>query len=385
MDATPMKLELVPIESADDAVPPPAVPDASSAAESVLDAIEILAVDRPIPISDGPAVKVNPYVSQAAREYAEGQVDNALWDRALAQTNGDKTAAAAVYVRARATALRLFARRGRQPSGRSDLPIRETLAERAVDNGSLWSRFRYPIIGAAVLVPLLAGGLIFAFHRADPTPEATEVSAPASVAARSPARPVKAVAAPGPATSAPKPITTLDLGKRVQEFRDAGNWNLLVLFAVEWTRKDPTNAAAWDALRSGYAHLRQYDDAASAASKAVQLAPDEQKLWRRLGEASLDIDDPAAALAAFEQAAARNEHDIDSLQQIGMLNVRLGRPQDAKAAFDRAQAANPHDATTGCLRATVAQITARDAYTLSREVKAADARCHGRNDAVAAK
>ena len=83
-----------------------------------------------------------------------------------------------------------------------------------------------------------------------------------------------------------------------------------MLYAVEWTRKEPNNPTAWDQLRMGYMYLRQYDDALSAATKAVTLAPDDARLWRNVGEINLDIDDPRRALQAFEQAATRNPHDV---------------------------------------------------------------------------
>ena len=116
----------------------------------------------------------------------------------------------------------------------------------------------------------------------------------------------------------------------------------------------------------------------------MQLAPDDARLWRSLAAVNMDIDDPEAALAAYEQAAARNSVDVESMQAIALLHARLGRPQESKAAFDRAAAANPADPVTACLRAGVAQMpAARDGYTLSRQVRAIDNRCHGRDDAVA--
>ena len=47
---------------------------------------------------------------EATRQYEEGHIDEPLWTRALAQANGDKEAAVAIYLRARATALRLLNR-----------------------------------------------------------------------------------------------------------------------------------------------------------------------------------------------------------------------------------------------------------------------------------
>ena len=116
----------------------------------------------------------------------------------------------------------------------------------------------------------------------------------------------------------------------------------------------------------------------------ANAAPAEPKLWRALGEAHLDRDDPTQALAAFEQAAARNEHDVDVLHQVGLLSARLGQPQAARTAFDRALAVKPNDGIAQCLRTAVAQMPpARDTYTMAVQIRQIENRCHGRGDAVA--
>ena len=378
-----MSLELVPMEDEAPAaapLPQPELPVAREIAlspEPIADAIEIAPVGRPIPIRTN-APSGDTWAVQAAREYAEGKIDQPLWDRALTQANGDETAAAAIYVRARAVALRLFERDRKRIASRSQAavsgeeddapPVR---AASAIKADTVWSRYRYAIIAVAVALPLFGIAAYWALSRGGSTPPVT-----AAVTAKAAAPVVAHYEAP---KAAPP-----DFAKKVQDLRDAGNWNVLVLYAVEWTRKEPSNPAAWDNLRMGYIYLRQYDDALSAANKAVQLAPDDAKLWRHVGEVNLELDDPAAALAAFEQAAARNSFDLDSLHQVGLLNARLGRPQESKAAFDRAAAAVPGDAITTCLRTAVAQMpAARDAYSMSRQIRAIDNRCHGRGENVA--
>ena len=78
------------------------------------------------------------------------------------------------------------------------------------------------------------------------------------------------------------------------------------------------------------------------------------------------------------------ETATDLLHQVGLLQARLGRPQEAKAAFDRAAVVSPGDAITACLRAAVAQMPPlRDAYSMSRQIRAIDNRCHGRSETVA--
>lgn len=392
MDKVPLSLELVPIDpppdgkAAPEAAPPaaPATPaPPATPADMALDAIEIKPAERPIPIAKNGAARPDPYGAQAAREYAEGHIDTPLWNRALTQANGDKTAAAAIYVRARATALRLF---DRHPDQRPATPLSSRNPEPADRDRyveprlGVFARYRIPIVAAAVILPLAIGGAYFALSRSGPPPQAVAAQAPPAPAA-TPAKPSADAKAKEIASKAPGP----DLSKKVQELRDIGNWNVMVLYAVEWTRKEPGNAAAWDALRVGYVRLKQYEDAASAANKAVQLAPDDAKLWRALAEIHLDRDDPSQALAAFEQATARNEHDLDSAYQVGLLSARLGQPQAARAAFDRALAVKPNDPVALCLRTAVAQMPpARDAYTMAVQIRQIDSRCHGRGDAAPA-
>jgi tetratricopeptide (TPR) repeat protein len=409
MDNAPLSLELVPIDvPASDQAParPPAAPQSSpttssahdvvAAAQASLDAhaIEIRPLERtfakpaPVPAPGvGPGVaspaSADAFIAQALREYAQGHLDAPLWDRALKQSNGDAEAAAATYIRARAIALRMLDRKRRETAKRAAAQLPDDHDSAMLPERGLWQRYKLAIVAAALIVPAGIAGAMFAASRGD---EAVE---PVPVAARAHKAPA---AAPAPAPTAAvadhagaKPSSSDALAQKVQELRDAGNYNVMVLFATEWTRKDPASATAWDALRVGYVHLRQYEDARNAAKKAVQLAPDDARLWRNLGAVNMDIDDPEAALAAYEQAAARNGADVDSLNAVAMLQARLGRPAEAKAAFERAAAAGPGDAVTACLRSGVAQMTAaRDAYTLSRQVRAIDDRCHGRGEPVAA-
>ena len=382
MDKAPLSLELVPLDPAPGSKPAPATlaPVDSGPPESSGEAIEIVPLERVMAIRGGTQAHADPYAAQASLEYARGHIDAPLWDRALGQANGDTTAAAAIYVRARGTALRLLDR-GR----RADRRAGERAAAVADENWkrpkevSVWRKHRYAIAGGGAVALLVVAGIVWMTAG---TSDDAVVTAPviAKPARKAPPAVAAAPEAPKPSEAGP----TTDFLKKVQDLRDAGNWNVLVLYAVEWTRKEPGNAAAWDNLRDGYQRLRQFEDARSAATKAVQLAPDDARLWRKLADVNLDIDDPAGALAAFEQAAARNGHDVDSLQQIALLEARLGHAAETKAAFDRALAVSPGDPVTTCLRTGVAQMPpARDAYTMALQVRAIDNRCHGREAAVA--
>jgi len=149
--------------------------------------------------------------------------------------------------------------------------------------------------------------------------------------------------------------TRQELLAKIEQLRLAGNWQVFVLYATEWTRRDPENAAAWNDLSLGYRQLRQYDDAYDASKKAVTLAPGDPRFWRNLGDLDRALSLPEEALRAYDEAAALDDRDVHSLVQAGILNVHLGRLPEAKLALDKALAINPADSEALCLKAVVAR------------------------------
>lgn len=168
-----------------------------------------------------------------------------------------------------------------------------------------------------------------------------------------------------------------DFVGKVRELREAGNWNVLVLYAVEWTRKQPGNPQAWKELSTGYVMLRQFDEALEAATRAVQLAPADFELWQTLGQVNVALAQPAKALVAFERAADLNGRDVTSLIQAGMLNAELGHLPQAREAFARALAVSPGDVDALCGSASIAQKEGRskDADAFMRQVKSVERVC----------
>lgn len=399
-----MHLELVDIEDpANRAGSVPAPDDDVTLAPALASGddltIDIKPVERAVPITQGSPVKIDSYAQQAAREYARGHVDQPLWDRALTQASGDKTAAAAIYVRARGTALRLLDRDRRggvpppppAPAAEAAVPDRRRVARRAA-----FARYRTPALGGLGLLIVAAASIYYLAAGDAPTTPVVDAarSAPAVAPSVTPAvaggATVALHAAPrgdAAASSQAKADAANSLAAlraKIEALRLAGNWNVLVLHAVEWTRREPNSPAAWDELRAGYVHLRQYDDALAAARRAVALAPDDPALWRHVGEVNVALDDPPAALTAFREAIARDGGDVASLQAVALLATRLGQPQEAKAALDRALVAQPGDAVTVCLRQGLAQIApTRDAHAALRQVSAVDGKCRGQGDTSA--
>ena len=385
MEPTPLSLELVPLDQPQ--APPPAQETSAD--------IEIAPLGTIKAVDTARAAKGDRFLQEATRQYAEGHTDQPLWDRAFAQANGDKEAATETYLRARATALRLLDRERRTEQRKHATPATREASDDATTADTntteaskrlvprrAFARYRNAIIVAGALVPLIVGGWLLSSDR-------NAVATTSPVLARTnpvnePAVAQSQAAAVAAGTSTPsdmgsQPGTTAEFKKKVQELSDAGNWNVLVLYAVEWTRREPANPAAWSQLRAGYVNLRQYDEALGAASKAVQLAPEDPGTWRSLGEINMKVDDLPEALRAYEEAAARNSQDVESLMQIAILNVRSGRVQEAKVALDRALAISPHDATALCLRSSVAQLprSQKDANATAAQVKAIASKCQG--------
>jgi hypothetical protein len=218
------------------------------------------------------------------------------------------------------------------------------------------TRHRNSLIAAAAIVPVgLCVWLLIGYPGGSSTSDAAITrSAPASAPSVARWRPPEAAAKTATVgDNGSRRGATPDFLNKIQQLNDAGNWNVLVLYAVEWTRLEPANATAWNQLRTGYVNLRQYADALDAANKAVELAPGDSRMWRNLGEVLMDLNDPAEALRAF----------------------------------DKALAVSPDDAMARCLRMSVAQRVAaqKDARATGKESISYDSTCRGLAEPVAAR
>ena len=349
-------------------VDPPAVPDSPEPGASVVGGAEAPAT----PATDR-------YLASATREYEGGKVDRPLWERAVELAGGDHAAAVSGYLRARATAMRIAAREGPSFAARDRKRLSTTEPDTDAATGEAAGVARtshsrrgpklrgWPV--AAVGVAVLAAAAVWFVSaprdeggsNASSSPGAS--AAPASVAA-------PAVRSPAPAPARPEADVAAEREAKVQELLRAGNWNVLVLHAAEWTRREPENARAWNHLSVGYANLKQHDEALAAAEKAAQLAPGEPKSWLTLGRMNLSAGRPEPALRAFERAVELDAQDVAALVQLGRANVELGHLPQAKAAFDRVLALSPDDAEALCGQVSVAQRQGRgrDADALLREL-----------------
>jgi tetratricopeptide (TPR) repeat protein len=336
---------------------------------------------------------VDPFLAEATREYEGGHVERPLWAHAAALGDGDAAATLAAYLRARATALRLAGREHRvPPSGGRSRPARPPRVDADVPEASApeprasprpsaappaWRRW-WPA-PVALVVAGVAAWAFFAPGADVPVPPPVAGAVGTAAAMASPPggaglqAPVAAAVSPAAALAAQR----AEREAKVQELIGAGNWNVLVLHAAEWTRKDPTYADAWKYLAVGYANMRQHEDAFLAGEKAAQLAPADRELWRNLGRLGIAAGRPEGALHAYEQALAIDGQDAASLVQAGRLQAELGLLPQARATFDRALVASPADPDALCGQAQVAQRQGRgkDAEAIVRDLRRGAKEC----------
>jgi len=362
-----------------------------------------------LPEESGRSKVSDKLIAEATKEFDEGVVNQPLWMRMLVKHGGDKAAAKTAYLRARAAELRVAHREG--ASDGSIRLAREFLNSESARVGSapvappphkqakqshareterssiknilapIVATKRWYLVGAVAILALaiVAVGLFVRRDAGTASPNADRSGASTARAAPAQANAAQTAGKASPNASDPEGRSP---ESRLQELADAGNWNVYVLYAVDWTRKEPGNASAWTQLSVGYSKLRQFKDAVDAASRAAQLTPGNAASWRNLGQANLAANDSAAALVAFDQASALDATDVSSMVQAGMLNAKLDRLPQAQIAFDKALAASPDNVEALCGATAVLQKQGRpkDAETFAKRLASLDAKCRDPGD-----
>jgi tetratricopeptide (TPR) repeat protein len=303
------------------------------------------------------------FLAKAAKEYQEGRIDSALWRRAVDQCGNDASLAIAAYLRARATALQQKQDERSQRLARSvgsmqdasdrkveSEPPREIVSTAVTDvrPRGVKPKLVYLAAAAAALAFTVAVVWQIVSPRESGSVRQTIVSAAAPSPDRSaPPNPLGSeqalVKSTSGGTNQDGPVATFET--TLQQLKKDGQWNVLVLYAAEWARKEPNNAAPWYELSVGYAKLRQLDDALNAATKAVQLSPGDSLLWRNLGHLNLAVESLPEAGIAFDKALAVSADDADALCGAALVAQRQGRPKDAEAIAKRVKSVDAR-----CLR-----------------------------------
>jgi hypothetical protein len=358
------------------------------------DAPKVTDAAPPIVIDYGrvaPAPRVDPFLAKAITEHGAGYVDASLWARAVAQGGGDEALTLRTYLNSRATALHVEKRQERAARREKVVEVLSNAPDPGFDaaapiaggqstsnqpgqtlgGGARWKDKRVILI-AGVLGFIVIGAGWMALRSESVPAQQQNVARPAfpvGGSGRSTPSDTTAVAANAD-TPAREALAGEDIVAKVEALEKTGNWNLLVIYAAEWTRKEPGNPAAWKQLSQGYFKLHQFGEALDTATRAAQLAPEDSSTWQNLGQLNAALQRSPEALAAFQRATALNDRDVVSLVQEGTLNTQLGRLPDAKIAFAKALAVSPEDVPALCGAASIAQKEGRvkDADVMTRQV-----------------
>ena len=91
-------------------------------------------------------------------------------------------------------------------------------------------------------------------------------------------------------------------------------------------------------LATSYEELKDYKNAADALKRAIELAPDEEELPRKLAEDLLSSRQWDEALSVFQELAAANPKDPSLQLRISEIYGAKRDPVEARAALDKAKA-----------------------------------------------
>jgi tetratricopeptide (TPR) repeat protein len=289
------------------------------------------------------------FLAAAAEEYQKGRIDPALWRRVADQCD-DASLVIAAYLRARATALhqkqdlQRQTRRAGPARGASEQKVEpeprlEIVSAKvaSVRSLSVQPKLKYLAAAAALVSVVVVVWLVASPWESESVAQPIVSAAQPSLNRSAPPIPLGSGQALAKSTSGGTDPGGQNptLETTVQQLKNGGKWNVLVLYASEWTRKDPNNAAAWYDLSIGYTNLRQLEEAFDAATKAVELSPGSALFWRNLGHINLAVDRLPEAGIAFDRALAMSSDDVDALCGVALVAQRQGRPKDADAIAKR--------------------------------------------------
>lgn len=305
-------------------------------------------------------LEVDVFLAQAATEYRQGRVDQELWDETAKQFDGDKQATVAAYLRVRARALK---------RKKTEDDAQKAQAKAPAPAGAKWrssSRVRYGIAGLATGFIAVVGAWL-AFREGEPPAAPVAVASAVKAAATPKATSVKPAAISQPTTTAGRSEAGIELETKVRSLENAANWNVLVLYAAEWTRKEPENASSWTSLSGGYRRLGQLDDALDAAKKATALAPADLHPWRNLGYVEVALERFPEARSAFDKALAVNADDADALCGAARVASAQSRTKEAAELMARVSRTGTRcEDTSEAVRSAVYAGTPRKPATSSR-------------------
>jgi uncharacterized protein (TIGR02466 family) len=122
---------------------------------------------------------------------------------------------------------------------------------------------------------------------------------------------------------------------------ESGRFDEAVVAADEALALNANDAASLTVKGVALLQLERYRDAEAALARCVEVAPQDVNGWMHLGRVRMRLEDSAAALDAFNQAAALVPDDPTVQSQLANAYTTFGEPEKAVEACDRYLARHP--------------------------------------------
>jgi tetratricopeptide (TPR) repeat protein len=139
------------------------------------------------------------------------------------------------------------------------------------------------------------------------------------------------------APQSPDPYVQLGTGQLAQKhFPDAEKYYQQAL------EKDPSSAEALSGLMNTYIAQQQYDKAIAAANAQIAKSPNTSNFYDLLGTALYGgKKDYAGAEAALRKAIDLDKNNLDAIEKLGKVQVRLNSTDQALALYQQSIKDNP--------------------------------------------
>ena len=119
--------------------------------------------------------------------------------------------------------------------------------------------------------------------------------------------------------------------------KDPSNWNAMYGKGAVWRLKAKDLAA----LDRRYDDVKAYDNALRAYDKAIELNPNNAKLWHEKGNVLKQLDRGNEAIRAFDKSIEIDPGNIKAWYDKGVTLKELAREDEARRCFGKVLELDP--------------------------------------------
>jgi predicted Zn-dependent protease len=129
--------------------------------------------------------------------------------------------------------------------------------------------------------------------------------------------------------------------EKLAALEQKGDWQGIVEFAQQNSRRDPHNADWWMVSGYAYSQLGQYGRAAEHFQQAVRLEPEDITGWNLLAQAYRSLGQPERAIRTLDNALRVTQDSPMTWYLLGESYSDLKRPERAVGFYERAVEREP--------------------------------------------